>query len=95
MPRRACRGYTSLPVGRRSELGPRRRGPLATSRCEGRDLNRFDGPACLDASAPAVRGLLLRADLDLGPIRIGHGDFESQNIQWLDPSRWRCTTGTA
>lgn len=47
---------------------------------QGRDLNRIDGPAWLDASARAVRGLLLRADL--GATRIGHGDFESQNIRW-------------
>jgi hypothetical protein len=48
---------------------------------KGRDLNRVDGPAWLDRAAAGVRRLLrgYRA-----PVRVGHGDWESQNIRWLD-----------
>lgn len=46
----------------------------------GRDLNRVGGPGWVDDSAREVRGVLLSGDL--GPSRVGHGDFESQNIRW-------------
>jgi hypothetical protein len=45
----------------------------------GTNLNLFQGPAWIDDSARRVRDLLrtYRA-----PVRIGHGDWESQNIRW-------------
>jgi len=48
---------------------------------EGRDLNQVTGPAWVDQAARLVRQQLCRCD---APARIGHGDWESQNIQWLN-----------
>lgn len=47
---------------------------------EGRNLNRVDGLAWIDAAAGAVRRLLRDYS---APPRVGHGDWESQNIRWL------------
>jgi hypothetical protein len=47
---------------------------------EGRDLNQVTGPAWADQAARLVRQQLCRCD---APDRIGHGDWESQNIQWM------------
>lgn len=47
---------------------------------EGRDLNRLDGPAWVDRAAAGVRCLLRGYS---APARVGHGDWESQNIRWL------------
>lgn len=48
---------------------------------EGRNLNRVDGPAWIDTAAAAVRGLLRDYS---APACVGHGDWESQNIRWLN-----------
>jgi len=48
---------------------------------EGHNLNRVGGPAWVDTAAAAVRGLLLEYR---APACVGHGDWESQNIRWLD-----------
>ncbi|MDN3358505.1 phosphotransferase [Actinomadura sp. DC4] len=48
---------------------------------EGRNLNRVGGPAWLDRAAADVRRLLRD---HRAPDRVGHGDWESQNIRWLD-----------
>jgi Ser/Thr protein kinase RdoA (MazF antagonist) len=45
----------------------------------GRDLNDLAGPGWIDDAGRRVRGYLRR---HAGPVRIGHGDFESQNIRW-------------
>ena len=45
----------------------------------GRDLNDTRGPAWVDAAAWRVRQRLLAC---AAPARIGHGDWESQNIRW-------------
>jgi hypothetical protein len=45
----------------------------------GRDLNSAPGPAWVDAAAWRVRQRLLTC---AAPARIGHGDWESQNIRW-------------
>jgi hypothetical protein len=47
---------------------------------EGHNLNRVDGPAWVDTAAAAVRRLLRDHS---APARVGHGDWESQNIRWL------------
>jgi hypothetical protein len=46
---------------------------------EGRDLNEVSGPAWVDAAARRVRR---RMSACASPLRIGHGDWESQNIRW-------------
>jgi hypothetical protein len=46
---------------------------------KGRDLDVAAGPEWLDSAARLVRQRL--AGLP-GPLRIGHGDWESQNLQW-------------
>ncbi len=46
---------------------------------EGRDLNQVRGPAWVDAAACAVRERLGGCR---SPARVGHGDWESQNIRW-------------
>jgi Ser/Thr protein kinase RdoA (MazF antagonist) len=43
------------------------------------DLNRFHGPEWLDDAARRVRELLGAYKARL---RVGHGDWESQNIRW-------------
>lgn len=48
---------------------------------EGRDLNDVPGPGWVDAAACRARQCL-RARRE--PLRIGHGDWESQNIRWSD-----------
>ncbi len=45
----------------------------------GRDLNQTPGPDWVDTAAAAVRRRLLGYSPGL---RIGHGDWESQNIRW-------------
>jgi hypothetical protein len=45
----------------------------------GRDLNSTPGPAWVDAAARGVRERLRSL---AAPLRIGHGDWESQNIRW-------------
>jgi hypothetical protein len=45
----------------------------------GRDLNDDPGPAWVDDAARRVRH---RLNASAAPVRIGHGDWESQNIQW-------------
>ena len=45
----------------------------------GRDLNSTPGPAWVDAAARGVRERLRAL---AAPLRIGHGDWESQNIRW-------------
>lgn len=46
---------------------------------QGRDLNEISGPGWVDAAARQVRG---RMSTSGAPLRIGHGDWESQNIRW-------------
>jgi len=46
---------------------------------EGRDLNARPGPGWVDAAA---RGVRQRLSARRGPPRIGHGDWESQNLRW-------------
>jgi hypothetical protein len=48
---------------------------------QGRDLNDTSGPAWVDDAARRVREQL---SASAAPARIGHGDWESQNIRWLD-----------
>jgi hypothetical protein len=48
---------------------------------EGRNLNQVTGPAWVDQAASLVRQQLRSSN---APARIGHGDWESQNIQWLN-----------
>lgn len=45
----------------------------------GANLNLVDGPSWIDYSARRVRELLSAYD---APLRLGHGDWESQNIRW-------------
>jgi hypothetical protein len=45
----------------------------------GRDLNTYPGPAWVDDAACLVRE---RLSLSVAPLRVGHGDWESQNIRW-------------
>jgi Phosphotransferase enzyme family len=45
----------------------------------GRDLNTVPGPGWVEAAARRVR---LRMSACPGPPRIGHGDWESQNLRW-------------
>lgn len=45
----------------------------------GRNLNLFDGPAWVDDAAQLVREALRAYK---APLRVGHGDWESQNIRW-------------
>jgi hypothetical protein len=45
----------------------------------GRDLNSTPGPAWVDGAARCVRGRLIAS---AAPARVGHGDWESQNIRW-------------
>jgi len=45
----------------------------------GRNLNLFEGPVWIDSAAEKVREALARYK---APLRIGHGDWESQNIRW-------------
>ena len=47
----------------------------------GRDLNRVPGPAWVNDAARRVRERLSACG---APARIGHGDWESQNIRWSD-----------
>ena len=47
----------------------------------GRDLNAAAGPAWLDDAARRVRE---RLNAGAAPARVGHGDWESQNIRWCD-----------
>jgi hypothetical protein len=46
-----------------------------------RDLNSCPGPTWLDDAARRVQE---RLRASAGPVRIGHGDWESQNIHWSD-----------
>ena len=46
----------------------------------GRDLNQVSGPAWVDDAARRVRQ---RMSGYAAPARIGHGDWESQNIRWV------------
>ena len=46
----------------------------------GMDLNLVDGPSWIDDSARRVRDLLSTYE---APLRLGHGDWESQNIRWV------------
>jgi hypothetical protein len=46
---------------------------------EGRDLNTLSGPRWVDEAARRVRG---RLTANRAFVRIGHGDWESQNIAW-------------
>jgi Ser/Thr protein kinase RdoA (MazF antagonist) len=46
----------------------------------GTNLNLVDGPAWIDDSARRARELLSAYE---APLRIGHGDWESQNIRWV------------
>jgi hypothetical protein len=48
---------------------------------QGRNLNEVAGPAWLDDAARKIRQRLRACD---APRRIGHGDWESQNIRWQD-----------
>jgi len=43
------------------------------------DLNEVTGPAWVDEAARLVRQQMRRCD---APDKIGHGDWESQNIEW-------------
>jgi len=43
------------------------------------NLNLFEGPVWIDSAAQKVREALSRYK---APLRIGHGDWESQNIRW-------------
>ena len=45
----------------------------------GRDLNSTPGPAWVDDAARRVRE---RLSVSAAPARVGHGDWESQNIRW-------------
>jgi hypothetical protein len=45
----------------------------------GRDLNSAPGPAWVDDAAGRVRE---RLGTSAAPARVGHGDWESQNIRW-------------
>ncbi len=45
----------------------------------GCDLNEIDGPGWLDRAADRVRHALSSYR---SPMRVGHGDWESQNIRW-------------
>ena len=45
----------------------------------GMNLNLFEGPVWIDSAAEKVREALSRYK---APLRIGHGDWESQNIRW-------------
>lgn len=45
----------------------------------GTNLNLFDGPAWVDDAARRVRQALVAYS---APLRVGHGDWESQNIRW-------------
>jgi hypothetical protein len=45
----------------------------------GMNLNLFEGPVWIDSAAQKVREELSRYK---APSRIGHGDWESQNIRW-------------
>ena len=47
---------------------------------EGRDLNTLSGPAWIDETARRVRD---RLSVGRASVRIGHGDWESQNIAWV------------
>jgi hypothetical protein len=47
----------------------------------GRDLSSSPGPAWVDNAARSVRERLRACT---APVRIGHGDWESQNIRWSD-----------
>jgi hypothetical protein len=49
----------------------------------GRDLNEVPGPAWVDDAAQRVRQ---RLGSYTAPVRIGHGDWESQNIRWTGES---------
>lgn len=49
----------------------------------GANLNLFNGPAWVDTAARRVRELL---DAYRAPLRVGHGDWESQNIRWTGNS---------
>jgi Ser/Thr protein kinase RdoA (MazF antagonist) len=46
---------------------------------QGRDLNGIPGPAWVDDAAARVRE---RLNASSAPARVGHGDWESQNIRW-------------
>jgi hypothetical protein len=46
----------------------------------GTNLNLVDGPSWIDDSARRVRDLLSAYE---APLRLGHGDWESQNIRWI------------
>jgi hypothetical protein len=46
---------------------------------EGRDLNAVRAPTWIDQAARRVRNRLTSVR---GPMRIGHGDWESQNLAW-------------
>jgi hypothetical protein len=46
----------------------------------GTNLNLVDGAAWIDDSARRVRDLLSTYE---APLRLGHGDWESQNIRWI------------
>jgi Phosphotransferase enzyme family len=46
---------------------------------EGRDLNQWPGPDWVDRAAGQVRGRMSGRD---EPPRIGHGDWELQNMRW-------------
>jgi Ser/Thr protein kinase RdoA (MazF antagonist) len=46
----------------------------------GANLNLVDGPSWVDDSARRVRDLLSAYE---APSRLGHGDWESQNIRWI------------
>lgn len=45
----------------------------------GLNLNLFEGPLWIDSAAQNVREALSRYT---APLRVGHGDWESQNIRW-------------
>ncbi len=47
----------------------------------GTNLNLVDGPSWIDDSARRVRDLLRACE---APLRLGHGDWESQNIRWSE-----------
>jgi hypothetical protein len=47
----------------------------------GRDLNETPGPGWVDRAARLVREQMRGCE---GPLRAGHGDWESQNIRWDD-----------
>ena len=47
----------------------------------GRDLNRVPGPGWVDDAARRVRE---RLSVTAAPARVGHGDWESQNVRWSD-----------